>query len=174
MNTKENIMTEIEQAAIMAADQAIKKYTMQEMKKKKDYRFRNTKLLLKNYNSLKAHLQNAKDDINEINDIINDENIEISKRDELYIKSIRQSKFRTLIMLAHIDTAMTQLKDKMKSKDQYDKYRAVEEVYIHNKTYERTAEELNCGNATVRRWEKEATNELSILLFGVDGMKIDL
>ena len=174
MDANEKNITNIEQVAIMAAEQTIKKYTMQETKKKKDYRFRNTKLLLKNYNSLNAHLENTKDDIKEINNIINDDERELSIRDELYIKSIRQSKFRTLIMLTHIDFAMDQLKKKMKDKDQYDKYRVIEEIYINNRTYERTAEELNCGNATVRRWEKEATNELSIFLFGIDGMKIDL
>ncbi|MCT4686069.1 sigma factor-like helix-turn-helix DNA-binding protein [Vallitalea sp.] len=162
----------LEKIADMAAERAVKKYQDQEKKRKKDYRFRNTKLLLRNYNSLSEHLVNAKVNIKEVNDIINTEK-DYYDKDELYIESVRQSKTRTLIMLANIDAAMSQLEENMTDRGQIEKYQVIKLIYIHNCSFEDVARQLNCGHMTVRRWEKEAINELSILLFGIDGMKFD-
>ena len=54
------------------------------------------------------------------------------------------------------------------------KYQALESYYFNEETYENIAEKLNCGVITVRRWVNEMINELSILLFGIDGLKLDM
>ncbi|WP_241428215.1 helix-turn-helix domain-containing protein [Clostridium sp. DJ247] len=41
-------------------------------------------------------------------------------------------------------------------------------------TYEEIAETLNCGVNTPRRWINEMINELGVLLFGIDGLKLDI
>jgi hypothetical protein len=170
MAVKKDNQSKLEKIANLAAEQAVKKYHDQEKEKKKDYRFRNTRLLLKNYNLFRDHLKNAKSNIKEVNDVID---IKSYDEDELYINSIRKSKLKTLIILSHIEVALEQLKWNMEEKNQLEKYQVIEDIYINQNTYEEIAEKLNCNSMTVRRWEKEATNELSILLFGIDGMKLD-
>lgn len=172
MAVKKDNQGKFEKIATMAAEQAVKKYQEQEKKRKKDYRFRNTKLLLKNYNSLKSYLENALDSIKEIDDIINKDDIDMSTKDELYIQSIRDSKFKTLIMVSHIDAAILQLRKNMVAKEQQDKYLVIEKIYVGNKTFEEVAKELHCDQTTIRRWEKATVDELSVLLFGVDGLKM--
>ncbi len=172
MTTKKDTKLKIEKVAMMAAEEAVKKFNNDEVKKKKNHRFRNTKLLLINYNSLNDHLINAKSNICEVNDIIDVEE-DYYDKDKLYIESVRQSKFRTLIMLAHIDAALAQLKVNMTAKNQCPKYEVVKMIYVNQRSFEDAARELNCGHMTARRWEKEAIDELSILLFGIDGMKFD-
>lgn len=55
-----------------------------------------------------------------------------------------------------------------------EKYRALEIFYLKEKTYEEVAGELNCGVVTARRWINEMINELSIYLFGIEGLKLDM
>ncbi|HBE9026870.1 TPA: hypothetical protein KM847_003610, partial [Clostridioides difficile] len=91
--------------------------------------------------------------------------------EELYILSIKKSKTRTIIMIAHIDSALKTLKLRQERLQSYEKYRALELYYFDEKTYEEIAEILNCGVVTSRRWVNEMITELGIYLFGVDGLK---
>lgn len=162
----------IDETIKKATREAIKEYDKEKKQEQKKKVFHNTKLLLKHYNDLKIHTMQAISEINNV-DGINFETEELD-RDELYILSIRRSKTKTMIMVAHIDMAMQQLKKKQYSMCTVEKYLALSKYYIEEKTYEVIAEELNCGVITVRRWVNEMVNELSILLFGIEGLKLDM
>jgi len=43
-----------------------------------------------------------------------------------------------------------------------------------NSRVSKVAELLNCSESSVRRWNNEVLKKLSVMLFGVDGMRIDL
>ncbi len=155
----------------MAVKTAIKEYDKEQKVLDKKKVFHNTKLLMKHYNDLKAHIIYS---ICDINDITNTDKIELEKEeyDELYILSIKQSKVKTLIMMSHIDSSLEVLKKEQGKKGVIEKYLALEKIFIDEKTYEEVAEELNCGVITVRRWVKEMLEELGIYLFGIEGIKV--
>lgn len=162
----------VDEAIRKATKEAIKEYDKEKKQEQKKKVFHNTKLLLKHYNDLTTHVNKAIDDVNSLEtDLMGLGDLD---GDELYILSIRRSKNKTLIMIAHIDMATEQLKRKQRQLCTMEKYKALEEYYFHEKTYEQIAEELNCGVITVRRWVNEMINELSILLFGIDGLKLDV
>jgi hypothetical protein len=166
----------IEEMINKAAKQAIKEYDQEKREEARKKVFHNTGLLLKNYNSLMEHYKNAIDtvDISRIDDQIETEIEELESEDELFIRSIRKSKFRTFIMLSHIDMALGELKNEMEHKHQSEKYNTLKMYYIQEKTFEEIAEQLNCSVITARRWKNEMIGELSIFLFGIDGMKIEI
>ena len=130
----------------------------------------NTRLLMKHYNDFKRHIDSAVSEAKDV-DYLEDD---LGKLDneELYILSIKKSKARTIIMIAHIDSAMITLKLRQERLHSYEKYRALELYYCDEKTYEEIAEILNCGVVTSRRWINEMIKELGVYLFGIDGLKL--
>lgn len=162
----------IDETIRKAAKEAIKEFDREKRYEKKKKVFHNTKLLLSHYNDLVSHVKNAVDDVNKLQEDLED--IGELDRDELYILSIKKSKSKTLIMIAHIDMAMEILKKKQFKMCSPEKYKALELFYLEEKTYEEVGEMLSCSTITARRWVNEMINELSIQLFGVDGLKLDL
>ena len=124
----------------LVAKEAIKEFDKEQKEKKKKKVFHNTKLLLKHYNSLKTHVEEAIDDVKKIHV---DSEIDDICSDELYITSIKRSKSKTLIMIAHIDMALDQLKRKQIKKGTVDKYNALTKHYIDEKTMRKYQKNLN-------------------------------
>jgi hypothetical protein len=160
----------IEETINKAAIKAIKEYDKEKKLEERRKVFHNTKLLLTHYNDLKQHVENAIADITQLeSDLIELGDIE---RDELYILSIKRSKSKTLIMIAHIDMALDILKEKQIKLCSLEKYEALKEVCINKITHEEMATKLYCNERTIRRWINEMVNELGILLFGIDGLNM--
>ncbi len=160
--------TELSKTIQDVVKMTINEYEKNRREEEKKRVLHNTKLLLKHYNSLKAHAMKS---VYKIEDIEKDIE-EIDGDDKAYILSIRRSKLRTLIMVSHIDAALKELKDKKLREGTYEQYRALTMFYIDCKTYEEIQGELNCGKNSPLRWINSAVRDLSILLFGVDGLKI--
>ncbi|WP_283700730.1 hypothetical protein [Clostridium perfringens] len=147
---------------------AIKEFKEEEKEEKKKRVLHNTELLLKNFNSLKIHSDKSRYDLSGFDIEEDDED------DRAYILSIRRSKLRTLIMVSHIEMAMNELKENKIREGSYEQYIALEMYYIEKKSYGDIRDELNCGQNTPTRWINSCIKELSILLFGLDGVKFDL
>lgn len=164
-------MMNIDEIINRAADVAVKKYIESQKEEFKKNNFHNTELLLKNYNGFVEHYKNAKDSIADIEEDIERKDID---DDEIYIKSIRKSKFRTMIMIAHMEASISKLHAKMESKGQVEKIKIIQEVYFNGKSFIEIAKELSCSEASARRWKNEMIRELSVLLFGLDGLRMDV
>lgn len=167
----------IDEVIKSAAKEAVKEYDKELKEKQKKTVFHNTRLLLKHYNDLKSHMENAVDDIYKLknNELDFSDYIDMDKcYDELYIASLKRSKVKTLMMVAHIDMAMEALRNKQVKLYSIEKYKSLEQCYFEEKTYEEIAEDLNCSVVTARRWVNEMVKELSILLFGIDGLRLEL
>lgn len=162
----------IDETISRAVKAAIKEYDKEQKAESRKNVFHNTKLLMKHYNDLKSHIDNAIADVTQLED----DKLELGEmyeEDELYILSIKKSKTKSIIMIAHIDTAMTTLYNQHRKKGTSEKYRALKSYYIDEKTYEEIAEQLNCGVNTPRRWINEMLNELGVYLFGVECIKLE-
>ncbi|WP_321833616.1 hypothetical protein [Clostridium butyricum] len=153
-------------------EKAIERYENKRKRKFRERIFRNTKLLMENYNDFKNHINYSIADINDLQSIV-DLDLKENECDELFILSIKQSKVKTLIITSHIEKAMELLEEEQKREGTVEKYQALEMYYLEKKSYEKIAEELNTGINTPKRWIKQMLERLGILLFGIDGLKLE-
>lgn len=148
---------------------AIEEYDKKQKIKFEQKIFRNTKLLMKNYNDFKNHINYSISDIKDLKEVID---LEEEGYDELFILSIKQSKAKTIIITAHIDRSLELLKEEQRQEGTSEKYEALELFFIKRKSYEAIAEELDTAPITIKRWVKNMLERLGILLFGIDGLKM--
>ena len=90
--------------------------------------------------------------------------------DRLYIDSIRRSKARSVIIISHIESALNMLKIDKEKSGMLEKYNVFYSCTIEKMSYDDAAQQYNSSIATVSRWIKELTKEMSIYIFGVDGI----
>lgn len=162
----------IDEAIKKAAKEAIKEFDKEKRQEQKKKVFHNTRLLLKHYNDLKQHVEKAIDDVSRLEGDLTE--LGDLERDELYILSIKRSKSKTLIMIAHIDMAMESLRQKQIKLCSVEKFETLKMFYMDEVPYDEIVRHFNCGVNTPRRWINDMVNELSILLFGIDGLKLDV
>jgi len=175
----------INDAAQVAALAAVRQCLSEQDRKNRNFAFRNTKLLLENYQDLKKHVYHAKDsaaDIEETNDdelmdteetMGNDYNTDLLDLEpDIFIDSIRRSRCRTIIMIAHIDTCLKLLSIQASKNKEYAKYRLLKLVYFEHREFADLAPEFYCSEATVRRWVNDMIRQLSVYLFGERGIQM--
>lgn len=142
---------------------------------KEDTRLFNTRLMLKNYRNLKARCQELKE-TNKI-EVEEDPFIEIGG-ERLSVESLARSNTRTIKMMHFIDKMLEFYKSDCErhGKDGIRKYDTLMHFYIYDKkrTYADIAELHDVNERTVRRDLKEAVYALSVLIFGIDGLRIQL
>lgn len=171
----------IQEIARAAAVEALKLQKNEERMRIRKNRFHNTELLLKHYLGLVQHFENAQDRASE-EDLLEAFNIEDTDKEDIIIQSIRRSRIRTKVMIRQIEICLEILRVKMIAKSQPERYAVIQKLYLEpsktsipwNERVQIVAAEIPCGEASVRRWKNDMINELSILLFGVDGLQLEL
>ena len=91
-----------------------------------------------------------------------------NEKEEIYLRSVRRTRFRTMIIKSHIDRAIDEMKRRRTAEGREEEYRAFEMYFMEGVGYEQIAEELETGESTPRRWIKVILKELSVLLWGLD------
>ena len=136
----------------------------------KDRRLHNTKLLMKNYDKLKNHIEKINSD--GFMGYFGEELRESREENDVFLNSVLRTKARTAQMVSCIDISLEILADEYEENGTYYIYDAFHMYYIEKLTYEEIAEKLNAGKNTPARWVKEVLNKLNILLWGVDALGI--
>ncbi len=154
----------VEKIATKAAEQAIRSYTETSKKAEKKKMLHNTFALMENYASLKKYATTAISESSQI------KKSEFPNAKNEYLKSIRKSRVKTELMIAHIDTALKELKKECNKRGESYKYEAFEMHYIKGMSYEQIQDQLNSGKNSPSRWCKEVIKRLSVKLFGIDGI----
>lgn len=158
---------EFEQLIKKAARAAVTEYKKQEERDKKRDKYHNTFALMKCYRDAVFHIEHAVSEGEQLGLVgMTDE------QQRTYLESVRRSRFKTLIMTAHIDKAVEEIERRRKEADREEEYRAFELYFMQGWDYARIAEELNTGKNTPRRWVTGIINELSILLWGIDEERV--
>ena len=144
------------------------KLQKEEAKQKKDYRFRNTELLCKNYRKLSAHCDKIPEQINMIRQDIH---MEIFDQ-PIDLKEVMKSKQKTKMMMEYIDamvlaykklSATGSLVAERRFKILYDMYFSSQ--YTNpNELFERYGVE----RSTFYRDLRKSIEEFSVVLFGLD------
>lgn len=89
-----------------------------------------------------------------------------------YLESIRRTRFKTLIMTAHIDKAVEEIERRREAAGRGVEYKAFEMYFMQGMDYAEIAEQLDTGKNTPRRWVTGIINELSVLLWGIDEERV--
>lgn len=158
--------------AIELTDSTIEKLADQLITKGKDYaktesekELRNTKDLLKYYRLLGNHVDL---DMPELKDKT------ILSKYELSLYSLLGYRARTKEMIMFINEVMSRYKAICMNgtKEQRRRYKVIDLLYIQPQpvTRRELAKELHYDEKTIRRDERIAVNELSIMIFGIDGL----
>jgi hypothetical protein len=179
-------MISLETALEIASNVAIDKYEeIREYgsKERPDRRLRNTKLLLKNYQILLLHCENAIFTRKQyraytrrrsVIDILDQLDSEDDK--QMYIESIKKSTQRTAIIISHVKNMLwilQTLDERQRYKDVPSRYEVLKHLYIDkDKTHEELAEMFNTSVKTIQRRKDEAIRVLSGLIFGIDNLKM--
>lgn len=160
-------MRDLVAAMLNESSTNVAEYKRQEEKDRKQNKYHNTFMLMKCYRDAAFHIENA---------ISDGEQLELAgmtdEQQRTYLESIRRSRFKTLIMTAHIDKAAEEIERRRKAADREIEYKAFEMYFMQGMDYAKIAEELDTGNSTPRRWITAIINELSVLLWGMDEDKI--
>lgn len=179
----------IESGVNEGIQKGLKQYDNMQKNKTKfryDKRLRNTRLLLKNYRSFVEHCDNAKYLVeNPIKKEIEKDNLKVQLFDDFYnlqddayiVANILKSKEKTRIILDHINLCLDFFQAKAiktNNQEMIRRYNVISDLYINETpmTYEEIAEIEHISQKTVNRDRKKAIEELSVLIFGIDGLDL--
>jgi len=170
--TKIASQTASQTAAVVAIEQ-YKQEQIQKEKQKYDRRLRNVKLLLRNYRSFVKHAADVRDDIVKLDHKLAMDELDT---DEFAIESIKQSKKRTLALIKFIDRMLNVYKEMCEeapSEEEARRYNTIYHLYLspEKKTYAEVSEFQFLTERTVYNDAKKAYEDLTVLIFGVDGLR---
>lgn len=172
-----------EKAAAIGAKEAMKtlvKERKKEQEKKVDRRLRNVKLLLKNYRMLKEHAENSVFGRTQMEESAADilESMMLVYDNEVIIESIKRSATRTAIIVSHIEVMFGLYRSYCEhtSNREIDirRYDVLWDMYMAEKrlSVKEIAKKQNISARNVYEDIKVATERLTALIFGVDGLKV--
>ena len=178
---QESVEAAVTDAARLGAEASIKAVE-QERKKfrdgRSDRRFRNTKLLLRNYTVLNANCSHAvydaasaatgEESVEEILDELLEENLKV--------ESIMKSAARTQLIMRHMNRMLGIYKvvcENSVDEGEQRHYRVIEALYLRDRPLSPTAvaEREKIDKRTVYKDVDAACATLSALIFGIDGIK---
>ena len=170
---------ELEQIITTAAKKGVEIYKREEQKKHKADKYHDTFSLMKCYRDAVFHRDNAVSEAAQLQ-----QQGELTEEQQTtYLRSIRRTRFKTILMLDHIDKAVEEIERRREAAGRGVEYKAFEMYFMQGREveykafelyfmqgldYVDIAEELNTGKNTPRRWISGIINELSVLLWGID------
>lgn len=155
---------ELEQIITTAAKKGVEIYKREEQKKHKADKYHDTFSLMRCYRDAVFHRENAVSEAAQLQ-----QQGELTEEQQAtYLRSIRRTRFKTILMLDHIDKAVEEIERRRQQQGREVEYKAFELYFMQGLDYADIAEELNTGKNTPRRWISGIINELSVLLWGID------
>lgn len=181
--TQEQLENLVKRAAETGAEAALKVF---EQEKKKEYnrrvdkRLRNTKLLLRNYHMLKQHAENSVFGRTQMEESAIEvlESMMSIYNDEVIIQSIKNSATRTAIIVSHIETMFGLYKSYCENSANREinvrRYEVLWDMYMAEELLgaKEIANKQHMSVRNVYDDVKIATERLTALIFGVDGLKV--
>lgn len=181
--THEQLKDIYEKAAAIGAKEALKVFEQEQKKasgKRADRRLRNTKLLLRNYHMLKEHAENSVFGRIQMEESALDilESMMSMYDNEVIIESIKRSVTRTAVIVSHIETMFglyeAYCSNAPNREIEMRRYEVVWDMYMADNTLsaKEIAEKQHMSKDNVYADLRVATERLTALIFGVDGLKV--
>lgn len=146
-----------------------------EKQRQKDNRLHNTKLLLKKYRQLKAHIDTETPKLK----LTSSEELQI-KASDFTLLSVIQSKAKSKRLMMQVDAYLdayrnlcaNQGKDKNTAEESWRRFMVIDYLYTGSKKLkaQEIAERYNIDRRTVYRDRDNAVKELSVIFFGLDAI----
>lgn len=180
--TKEEIAAMQKEAAEIGAKAAMEKLEKERKSmysKAADRRFHNTKLLLRNYRMLRENADNSIYGRSQMKESAADilSSMMNLYDDEVIVDAIKRSATRTAIIVTHVNTMLELYEaycEKSGNEPDRRRHETVNDMYIVERplTVKEIAKKQHVSEETVYKDLKIATERLSALIFGVDGLRI--
>lgn len=161
------------QAMLQAAVKAgIKELRKEEAKEKKKNKYHDTFSLMRCYRDATFHIENA---ISEGAQLELEDMTEEQR--ETYLRSVRKTRFRTLLITANIDKVIDEMARRRKAAGRELEYQVFDMYFMQGMTYEQIIDQVEkdegerLGKNTPRRWVTGIINEMSVLLWGLEDEK---
>jgi len=172
-----------EKAAAVGAKEALKTFEAKREKEhstRADRRLRNTKLLLENYHMLKEHAESSVFGRTQMEESAFDvlESMMSIYDNEVIIESIKRSATRTAIIVSHIEVMFglyhSYCEHTSCQEINLRRYEVIWDTYMADKilSVEEIAKKQNISIRSVYEDIKVATERLSALILGVDGLNV--
>ncbi|MEK3726808.1 MULTISPECIES: hypothetical protein [unclassified Lysinibacillus] len=166
----------ISRAAAVVAIEQYKLEAQKEEKQRHDRRLRNVKLLLRNYRSFVKLVADVQNDIVKLDrKLIIDE----LDTDDFAVEAIKRSKRRTLAIIKFLDRMLNVYKEMCEEAvldEEVRRYDTIYHLYLApvKKTHAEIGEIQFLTERTVYNDVKKAYEDLTVLIFGVDGLRFRL
>ena len=165
------LIEEVTQIATLKAIEVFNAQKEEELQREKDKRLHNTKLLLKHYTNFQKYVEEEiMNDLIQAEEDIAIQQLVLNERD--IVSSIRMSKGRTIEMLEHLDNALETMKQ-ICEQDGSKHYDVLQKRFIDGESVSKLAEEYEINERSVYKLIDAAASRLSVLLFGIYGLKIE-
>lgn len=154
------------------AKTAIKELKREESKERKRNKYHDTFALMKCYRDAVFHIENAVSEGTQLE--IQDMSEE---QQETYLRSVRRTRFRTMLMTANIDKAIDEMARRRTAAGRELEYKVFDMYFMQGMAYEQIIEQVEkdtgerLGKNTPRRWVTGIINEMSVLLWGLEDEK---
>ena len=162
---------EIEEGVLKAVTAAVKKAVSEaiaeQKRKERQKALYNTRKLMESYIEMQDFIKNAISEESEVHNTA----LAVFGGENAKLESVRKSKMKTAMMIANIDRAMEELKREHGQKGTDYKFEAFRMHYVDGTAYEEIAELLNCGKNSPAAWTKLLLKQMSVKLFGVNGLE---
>ena len=166
MQKSEEPQQEMTEAIRIAVRKAFAEVRIEEKRAERKKTLYNTRKLMESYIDLKKYINNAITEEEEVT-----ENAYNAFRGEnAKLKSVKESKMVTAMMIINIDRALTELEAENRKEGTLYKYEAFKMHYIDGMTFEEIADQLNCGKNSPSNWCKAILKKMSVKLFGINGI----
>lgn len=152
-----------------AAKTAIKELRKEEAKEKKKIKYHDTFSLMRCYRDAVFHIENA---------VSEGAQLELEgmteEQQETYLRSVRRTRFKTLLMTANIDKAIDEMAKRRKAAGREVEYQVFDMYFMQGMSYEQIIDQVEkdtgerLGKNTPRRWVTGIINEMSVLLWGLE------
>lgn len=152
-----------------AAKEAIKELRKEEAKEKKKNKYHDTFSLMRCYRDAVFHIENA---------VSEGTQLELEgmteEQQETYLRSVRRTRFKTLLMTANIDKAIEEMARRRKAAGRELEYQVFDMYFMQGMNYEQIIDQVEqdtgekLGKNTPRRWVTGIINEMSVLLWGLE------
>lgn len=176
--TQEEIIRLAAEAGAKAAMETLEKERQKETLEMSDRRLRNTKLLLRNYRVFKDHAANAVYEVESEEDPLQiiQELMMPGKSPNLFVESIKRSVARTVTIVKHIETMLHLYQVycyQYGSEEDERRWRVIDGLYVGNQkiSVAELAEREGVVERTIYKDIDVASERLSALIFGIDGIK---
>lgn len=152
-----------------AAKNAIKELRKEEAKEKKRNKYHDTFSLMRCYRDAVFHIENAVSEGTQL-DLAD----MTEEQQETYLRSVRRTRFKTLLMTANIDKAIDEMSRRRQAAGRNIEYQVFDMYFMQGMSYDQIIDQIEqdtgerLGKNTPRRWVTSIINEMSVLLWGLE------